>query len=46
MQKKHPVILHPLVASVHPDLPFARIFNAPFFSFETAFPQNIVAPDS
>jgi len=29
--KKHPVILHPMVASDHPDLPFARIFNVPLF---------------
>jgi len=29
--KKHPVILLAMVASDHPDLPFARIFNIPLF---------------
>jgi len=29
--KIHPVILHPLYASDHPDMPFARIFNIPLF---------------
>jgi hypothetical protein len=29
--KKHPLILHPLLAFDHPDLPFTSIFNTPLF---------------
>jgi hypothetical protein len=29
--KKHPVIFQPLLASDHPDLPFARFFNILLF---------------
>jgi hypothetical protein len=29
--KNHPVILHPFVATDHPDMPFARIFSVPLF---------------
>jgi hypothetical protein len=29
--KIHPVLLHALLASEHPDLPFAEIFNVPWF---------------